>query len=158
MAEDKDSAFLQQAIDEANASVADGGGPFGALVVRDGKVLGRGANEVTKTHDPTAHAEVVAIRAACRTIADHSLQGATLYASTEPCPLCLAASYWARLSRVVYGASRDDAARAGFDDAAFYREIALPPAARSLPTTQIRLPAAQAPLDAWIALPTKIPY
>lgn len=158
MPDDSDSAFLQLAIDAAYASVSTRGGPFGAVIVRDGRVLGRGVNRVTETHDPTAHAEVLAIRAACEALADHTLRGATLYASTEPCPLCLAASYWARIERIVYGATRDDAARAGFDDAELYNELALPAIARRLRSTQLALPTAQAPLAAWIARTDKIPY
>ncbi len=153
-----DSTFLQLAIDEARANIDSGGGPFGALIVRDGKVLARGANRVTANRDPTAHAEVMAIRAACQTLDDHRLTGATLYASTEPCPLCLAASYWARLSRICFASTRDDAARAGFDDADLYREIALPIAARSLPMTHLPLPGAVLPLEHWVALGDKTLY
>ncbi len=100
------------------------GGPFGAVVVRDGEVIGEGNNRVVADHDPTAHAEVVAIRRACAAIGDFSLAGATLYASTEPCPLCLAAAHWARLDRVVHAADRADAAAIGFDDARLYRVLA----------------------------------
>jgi guanine deaminase len=150
--------FLEIAVDEARRSIDNGGGPFGAVVVRDGAVLAKGNNLVTLTHDPTAHAEVVAIRAACKTIADHRLAGATLYASTEPCPLCLAASYWARIERVFYASTREDAARAGFDDAEFYRQLSLPVAGRSLQSEYVALPSAQIPLQTWVARTDTIPY
>lgn len=150
--------YLQLAVDAARQSIDNGGGPFGAVVVRDGRVLATGNNQVTLTHDPTAHAEVVAIRAACQAITDHCLAGATLYASTEPCPLCLAATYWARIDHVVYASTREDAARAGFDDAEFYRQLALPVEQRSVRCEYRALPSAQIPLQAWIARADKIPY
>ncbi|HSP25554.1 MAG TPA: nucleoside deaminase, partial [Saliniramus sp.] len=103
------------------------GGPFGAVIVRDGRVLAEGWNEVTSTNDPTAHAEVVAIRRACREIGDFSLAGATLYASCEPCPMCLASADWARISRIVYANTRAEAAAIGFDDSFIYDEIPLDP-------------------------------
>src|SRR5205085_9729049 len=115
-----DEGWLSQAVALATANVADGGGPFGAVVVRAGVVIGTGQNRVTRDNDPTAHAEVQAIRAACRSIGDFSLVGATVYTSCEPCPLCLAACLWARVDRVLYAANRDDATRAGFDDSLFY--------------------------------------
>ncbi len=150
--------FLQLAIDEASRSITQGGGPFGAVIVRDGLVLATGQNRVTLSHDPTAHAEVVAIRAACSAIADHRLSGTVLYASTEPCPLCLSAAHWARIDRVFFAATRHDAARAGFDDAEIYKQLTLPVEARSLPVEHIEMPTAQAPLDAWITLADKIEY
>ena len=104
----------------ATANVADGGGPFGAVIVRDGELLGEGENRVTRDHDPTAHAEVVAIRRSCAAVGDFSLAGSTLYTSCEPCPLCMSAALWARVDRVVYAADRHDAARGGFDDREFY--------------------------------------
>jgi tRNA(Arg) A34 adenosine deaminase TadA len=153
-----DEDFLRIAVEEARDGIQHAGGPFGAVIVRDGRVLARGNNRVTATHDPTAHAEVVAIRAACQALGDHRLLGATLYASTEPCPLCLAASYWARIERIVFASTREDAARAGFDDAAIYRELALPSEARSLPASHLPLPEARAVLEAWVDLPNKVPY
>ena len=99
------------------------GGPFGAVIVRGGKVLAEGWNEVTSSNDPTAHAEVTAIRRACQAVGDFSLEGATLYTSCEPCPMCLASAYWARISRIVYSNTRDDAAAIGFDDAFIYDEM-----------------------------------
>ncbi|HEX7476808.1 MAG TPA: nucleoside deaminase [Polyangiales bacterium] len=152
------TAFLRAAIDEALHSVRSGGGPFGAVVVHDGKLIAKGRNRVTSTLDPTAHAEVVAIRAACAALQDHRLTGATLYSSTEPCPLCLAAVYWARIERVYFAATREDAARAGFDDAELYRQVALPTQQRSVPFIQIELQGASAPLDAWTTLENKALY
>jgi tRNA(Arg) A34 adenosine deaminase TadA len=134
------------------------GGPFGAVIVRDGAIVGRGGNEVTSRNDPTAHAEVVAIRDACRRLGTFRLDGATVYCSCEPCPMCLAAIYWARIARVVYAGSQVDAAAAGFDDAAFYRELALPPDARRVPAEQALRAEAVAVFDAWRALPDRQPY
>ncbi len=151
-------AFLEVAIDEAAASVRSGGGPFGAVIVRDDRIIARGQNRVTLTLDPTAHAEIVAIRAACQVVSSHELQGVTLYASTEPCPLCLSAIYWARIDRAFYASTRDDAASAGFDDAELYRELALPPAERRVRLQRIAMPAASEPLRAWTALPNKALY
>jgi guanine deaminase len=151
-------AFLELAIDEAAQSVRSGGGPFGAVIVRHGRVIARGQNRVTLSLDPTAHAEIVAIRTACQAVGSHELHGVTLYASTEPCPLCLAAVYWAHIDRVFYATTRDDAAAAGFDDADLYRELALPPAERRVRLQRIEMPSASKPLRAWIALPDKVPY
>lgn len=127
-----DEAFLAQAVALATNSVEQGGGPFGAVVVKEGEVIGRGTNCVTLNNDPTAHAEVQAIREACDKIKDFSLAGATLYTSCEPCPMCLAAIYWARLERVVYAASREDAAAVGFDDGVIAREMQLSSTMRRL--------------------------
>ncbi|MGA8254963.1 MAG: nucleoside deaminase, partial [Nocardioides sp.] len=115
-----DEQWLTRAIELAVSNVTDGGGPFGAVIVRDDALLATGQNRVTRDLDPTAHAEVLAIRAACLAVGDFSLVGCTLYASCEPCPLCVSSALWARLDRVVYAADRHDAARGGFDDRAFY--------------------------------------
>ena len=115
------------------------GGPFGAVVVRAGEILGEGTNAVTTIYDPTAHAEVMAIRAACRRLESHSLDGCEIYCSCEPCPMCLAAIYWARCDRIYYDATSEDAAAIGFDDALFYKEIRTDPAMRRVPMR--RLPA-----------------
>jgi guanine deaminase len=119
-----DDQWLSQAVDLAVANVAAGGGPFGAVVVRDGVRVATGQNRVTRDLDPTAHAEVLAIRAACAELGDFSLVGCVLFTSCEPCPLCIAACLWARLDRVVYAADRHDAARGGFDDREFYELFA----------------------------------
>ena len=116
----KDADWLAVAVGLAVQNVHEGGGPFGAVIVRDGERIGAGQNRVTRDNDPTAHAEVLAIRAACAAIGDFSLAGATLYTSCEPCPLCMSAALWARVDRVVYAADRHDAARGGFDDREFY--------------------------------------
>jgi len=153
--------FLAAAVRIALASVESGrGGPFGAVVVREGEIVGRGANEVTSALDPTAHAEIVAIRAACRVQNTFDLSGCVLYASCEPCPMCLGAMYWARLERVVFAATRDDAARVGFDDAHIYREFALPIGARTLPMTHVTAhdEFALAPFAAWTDRRAKVPY
>jgi guanine deaminase len=118
------TALLRQAIELAVESVAQGGGPFGALVARNGRVVGRGRNEVVSSADPTAHAEILAIRDACRRLGTHDLAGCELYASCEPCPMCRGAIQWARLSAVHYAATSEDAAEAGFDDARFLAEMA----------------------------------
>ena len=126
--------FLRRAIALATENVVSGkGGPFAAVVVRDGQIVGEGANSVTATNDPTAHGEVNAIRAACKALGTFTLAGCELYTSCEPCPMCLAASYWARLDAIYYGCSAADAARAGFDDAFLYDEFRKDQAARSLP-------------------------
>ena len=154
-----DTRFLREAIRVARVRMLEGrGGPFGAVVARDGVVVARGWNAVTSTNDPTAHAEVVAIRRACRKLGSFSLAGCVLYASCEPCPMCLAAAYWARIDRLVLAASRDDAARAGFDDAVIYEQLPLPVAERSLRTTQLLRTEAVAVFDAWLAKPDRVPY
>jgi guanine deaminase len=140
---------LQHAIELATASARDGGGPFGAVITRGDVVLATGTNGVTRDHDPTAHAEIVAIRAACRAQRDFRLTGAVLHTSCEPCPMCLAAAFWARIDRIVFAATRDDAAHAGFDDAAIYAEVVAPMADRTLPIAHLELPDALAPFDVW---------
>ena len=128
----KDNDWIQHAIKLAVDSVANGGGPFGAVIVKDANIIGRGNNQVTLNNDPTAHAEIVAIRDACNHLMDFNLEGCTLYSSCEPCPMCLAAIYWARISRVVYAASGADAAKAGFDDTFIANELCLPHDQKSL--------------------------
>jgi guanine deaminase len=151
--------FLRRAIALATENVRSGkGGPFGAVIVRDGKVVAEGANSVTATNDPTAHGEVCAIRAACEALSTFSLAGCELYTSCEPCPMCLAASHWARLDAIYFGASAADAARAGFDDAFLYDEFRKDPAARTLPAKQLLADEAWASFAAWIASPNKIEY
>lgn len=153
-----DEGFLGRAIELAAANVAAGGGPFGALVVAGGTVLATGSNRVTRDLDPTAHAEVVAIREACRARGDFSLAGTTLYASCEPCPLCLSASLWARVDRVVYAADRDDAARGGFDDREFYELFARDRATWATTVEAVALPNRAAPFDAWLAKSDRVAY
>lgn len=151
--------FLRRAIQLATENVVKGaGGPFGAVVVRDGRIVGEGANTVTASHDPTAHAEVNAIRAAAQALGTFSLAGCELYTSCEPCPMCLAAAYWARMDAIYYGASAADAASAGFDDAFLYTELRKSSARRALPATQLLGDEAWASFAAWIASPNKIEY
>ena len=132
--ENQDKVFMQEAIRLAIEGMQQGlGGPFGALVVKEGQIIGRGSNRVTSSNDPTAHAEVVAIRAACEHLGDFQLKGCTIYTSCEPCPMCLGAIYWARPERVVYACTREDAASIGFDDDFIYQEIPLAPQERLIP-------------------------
>ncbi|MGN6743274.1 MAG: nucleoside deaminase, partial [Amnibacterium sp.] len=145
-----DERWIARTVELALANVQDGGGPFGALVVRDGALIAEGRNRVTRDSDPTAHAEVQAIRAACRALGDFSLPGATLYSSCEPCPLCLSAALWARVDRVVYAADRHDAARVGFDDRVFYELFETPRERWHLPIEGVRPANATDPFDAWL--------
>ena len=138
--------------------MADGGGPFGAVIVKDGAVVGRGWNQVTSSLDPTAHAEVVAIRDACKSLHRFDLRGCELFTSCEPCPMCLAAIYWSRLDRVYYACSREDAAHAGFDDEVIYDQIGLAIGDRSLPMVQVGCDAAHNLFRDWMANPNKVPY
>jgi guanine deaminase len=151
--------FLRQAIALATRNVTSGnGGPFVALVVRDGKVIAEGVNIVTATKDPTAHGEVTAIRNACKALNTFSLAGCELYSSSEPCPMCLAASHWARLDAIFFAASAEDAAKAGFDDAFLYAEFRKDPTERTLPEEQHLREEAWSSFAAWIASTNKIPY
>ena len=134
------------------------GGPFGAVVVRRGKIVGRGWNQVTSTNDPTAHAEVAAIRDACRRLKTFTLDDCELYTSCEPCPMCLAAIYWARCRKVYYANTRKDAAKIQFDDDFLYREVALPIARRKLPMKQLLRNEALKVFAEWADKPDKIPY
>jgi len=151
--------FLRRAIALATDNVLRGtGGPFGAVIVREGRIVGEGVNTVTAAHDPTAHGEVNAIRAACKALSSFSLAGCALYTSCEPCPMCLAAAYWARIDAIYYGACAADAARAGFDDAFLYDELRKDQPARKLHATQLLGDEAWASFAAWIASPNKVKY
>ena len=151
--------FLRRAIALAVENVQSGaGGPFAAVVVRDGQIVGEGVNTVTTGNDPTAHGEVNAIRAACSALDAFTLAGCQLYTSCEPCPMCLAACYWARLDSIYYGSSAAEAARAGFDDALLYAEFRKSPVERTLPTTPLLSNEAWAAFAAWLASPNKIEY
>lgn len=153
-----DELHLRRAIALASESATAGGGPFGAVVVKDGAVVAEGANRVVLDRDPTAHAEVCAIRAASEALGTHELSGCVVYASAEPCPMCAAALHWARVDRVVFAASRTDAAAAGFDDEELYREIALPPAARAVPARQALAAEGRRPFEAWAKNGDRVPY
>ncbi len=151
--------FLRRAIALAIQNVdAGGGGPFAAVVVRDGKIVGEGVNTVTASLDPTAHGEVNAIRAACKALGVFSLAGCQLYTSCQPCPMCLAACYWARLDAIYYGSSAADAARAGFDDAFLYEEFRKDQPQRALPATQLNAAEAWTCFAAWIASSSRVEY
>ena len=151
--------FMARAIELSRLHMAAGeGGPFGAVVVKDGLIVGEGWNRVTSTCDPTAHAEVTAIRQACASLGTFSLQGCEIYTSCEPCPMCLSAIYWARLGRIWYANDQADAAAIAFDDAWLYREVALPLPDRSLPLTQLMREEALAVFRAWDAKADKIRY
>jgi len=134
------------------------GGPFGAVVARDGKIVGRGYNAVTSTNDPTAHSEIVAIREACRTLGTYDLSGCDLYSSCEPCPMCLAAAYWAGIANIYYGNTRKDAAKIGFADEHIYEQVCLPPEKRSLPMTRVMADQAQKAFEEWEQKEDKIMY
>ena len=150
--------LMRRAIGLSLRNVAEGGGPFGAVVARGGEIVAEGVNRVTAQCDPTAHAEVAAIRAAARKLGTFDLSGCDIYASCEPCPMCLGAIYWARLDRLFYAATKDDAARAGFDDAFIYRELALDPSQRRLATTRLLGDEALATFRAWEEKADRHPY
>lgn len=157
----RDHEFLQQCIDHAVASVAGGGGPFAAMIVRDGVVLAKAGNCVTLHSDPTAHAEVGAIRQAAARIGNPHLQDCVLYSSCEPCPMCLAASLWAHVPRIVYAAPHTEAVRAGFDDTAFALQLFGQVMPVALPEGQLQhvaMPQSGAPFDAWLAKVDRQPY
>ncbi len=151
--------YLREAIRIASENVRLGrGGPFGALVVRDGRILGRGTNLVTSSNDPTAHAELVAVREACARVGDFQLEGCTVYSSCEPCPMCMAALYWARPDRVFFASGREAAAAAGFDDAHIYRELEKPPEERSLRVHRVALVEADGPFRLWEEQEDRVEY
>jgi guanine deaminase len=151
--------FLRRAIELATQNVLDGaGGPFAALIVRDGEVISEAANSVTTTNDPTAHGEVNAIRKACTQLETFSLTGCEIYTSCEPCPMCLAAIYWARLEAIYFGSNQQDAAKAGFDDAFLYEEFRKSAEQRNIPSVQLLQSEAWEPFATWIAVPTKVDY
>ena len=157
----KNIDFMQLAIDLAMEGMkANEGGPFGAVVVKDGKIIGRGNNQVLRNHDPTAHAEIVAIRDACNHIKDFQLTGCVIYCSCEPCPMCLGAIYWARPDHIYFAASRIDAAKASFDDEMIYHEISAPFESRKIPVTQLEssIPAALSLFKYWDEKEYKLIY
>lgn len=154
-----DESFMRRAIALAEEKMrANLGGPFGAVIVRDGEIIAEGFNRVTTDNDPTAHAEVVAIRVACGVLGDFSLAGCDIYTSCEPCPMCLAAIYWARIDRIYFANDRADAARIGFDDDHIYREIPLPTDQRAIPTARMLAEEAAAAFREWEAKPDKVEY
>ncbi len=150
--------WLNQAVALAADNVTSGGGPFGALIVRDGELVATGVNQVTPTLDPTAHAEVVAIRAACQALGTFKLDGCLLVASCEPCPMCFASALWSRVDRIIYAADRHDAAAAGFDDRAFYEVFQNDPADWPLSLDQVALEGATLPFKHWSAKADRTDY
>ena len=151
--------FMRAAAALAEKNVADGtGGPFGAVIVHDGEIVGEGTNQVTSNNDPTAHAEVVAIREACAKLETFNLDGCVIYTSCEPCPMCLSAIYWARLDHIFYGNTKADAAAIDFDDDFLYTEIPKPIDQRAIPTTQLLREETIKSFEAWVVSETKIPY
>jgi len=152
-------AFMREAIKEAEAGLqGNRGGPFGCVVVRRGEIIARGNNRVTSSNDPTAHAEITAIREACRALNTFQLSDCELYTSCEPCPMCLAAVYWARIPKLYYGNTRLDAAAIGFDDAFIYQQIPLPPEDRTLVMQPLLRDEAQAAFREWQVKGDKVPY
>jgi guanine deaminase len=150
--------FMRRAIALALENIRAGGGPFGCVVVKDGRIIAEGANRVTATNDPTAHAEVVAIREACRALKNFQLEGCELYTTCEPCPMCIGAIYWARPSRVFYAGIAADAADAGFDDTFIYDELRKPHAARRIPMIQLLRDESLQIFSAWKAQPNRTRY
>ncbi|HEX2882336.1 MAG TPA: nucleoside deaminase [Polyangiaceae bacterium] len=156
--------MLLKAIELARHNVQAGGGPFGALIVLndpttgEGQIVGEGTNRVTANNDPTAHAEVVAIRQACARLNRFSLAGAHIFTSCEPCPMCLGAIHWARLDKIWFAATRQDAARIGFDDELLYREISRPIQERAIPLQQLAHEEALGMMQAWATHPNRVPY
>ena len=150
--------WLNKAVELACRNVQQQGGPFAALIVRDNILIAQSGNRVTQQLDPTAHAEVQAIRMACQALGDFQLADCVLYSSCEPCPMCLAAIYWARIDRIYYANDRHDAARIGFDDELLYRELTLPPERRAKLVTAMPSEAARSIFDLWAAKADKIEY
>lgn len=150
--------FLAQAIEQAKENVANGGGPFGAVIVKDGVVISTGVNRVTQKHDPTAHAEVEAIRKATKVVGNFELSACTLYSSCEPCPMCLGAIYWAKIDKLYFASTRDDAQNAGFSDAYIYEELNKNTDLRKLPTLQLKPDNSGQEFKSWNNLSDKITY
>ncbi|MDR0370718.1 MAG: nucleoside deaminase [Prevotellaceae bacterium] len=156
---EKSYVYLRNAIRLADENITNkGGGPFGAVVVKDGKIIARAVNTVTTGNDPTAHAEVNAIREACRNLQTFDLSGCEMYASCEPCPMCLSAIYWARIDKVYYAGSRADAQAAGFDDSFIYQELEKSPDERKIPAIQALNVEGEKPLLRWTATENKVHY
>jgi guanine deaminase len=154
-----DNPFMARAIQLSTDNVNSGrGGPFGAVIVKDGAIIAEGANQVTSANDPTAHAEVVAIRAACKKLKVFDLEGSEIYTSCEPCPMCLGAIYWARLSRVYFANADADASRIGFDDSLIYRELSQPHSQRKIPMIQMMREQALVAFRAWETKTNKVEY
>ncbi len=152
------SEFMHEALRLAAESVREGGGPFGAVIVKDGEIIARGRNRVASTNDPTAHAEIMAVRKACERLGSFQLEGCDVYTSTEPCPMCMGALYWARPARVYFASEREDAAAAGFDDGFIYDELARAVEARDMEMHHLELAAAGEEFDLWRAKSDRVQY
>lgn len=150
--------LMREAIRLSEENLRNGGGPFGAVIAKDGEIVATGVNRVTSESDPTAHAEVNAIRAACRRLGTFNLSGCEIYSSCEPCPMCLGAIYWARLDALYYGNDKHDAARIGFDDAFIYEEIDLKPQERKLASRRLLAEEAIRAFDEWMNKKDKVEY
>jgi len=151
--------YMQEAVNAALSGMRNNeGGPFGCVIIKDGKIIGRGNNKVTSTNDPTAHAEITAIRDACKNLGSFQLEGCEIYTSCEPCPMCLGAIYWARPNKVYYGSNQVDAANIGFDDEFIYKEIPLPYNERSIPFEQLAPEIAIKPFEEWEKKEDKTEY
>jgi tRNA(Arg) A34 adenosine deaminase TadA len=150
--------YMRKAIDLAIENVKNGGGPFGAVIVKNGEIVSTGVNRVTANNDPTAHAEVSAIRAACEKLGTFMLDGCEIYSSCEPCPMCLGAIYWSHIDRLYYGCNKADAADAGFDDSFIYKELELDSSERRLKTEELLPDEAKAAFEAWKSNESKIEY
>jgi tRNA(Arg) A34 adenosine deaminase TadA len=155
---DKHTKFMKEAVQLASENIQKGGGPFAAVIVKDEKIISRSGNSVTLTNDPTAHAEVNAIREACRVLNTFHLEGCSIYASCEPCPMCLSAIYWARIDRVFFAATHEDAADAGFDDSLIYNEIPKPFAERKIQFTHLSSCETLHPFILWKQESNKVKY
>ncbi|MDD6613732.1 MAG: nucleoside deaminase [Bacteroidales bacterium] len=154
----KDEIYLRQAVEIAKQNIEKGGGPFGAIIIKDNEIVAQCGNSVTNDNDPTAHAEVNCIRSACKKLNTFDLSGCVIYSSCEPCPMCLSAIYWARLDRLVYAATRQDAAGAGFDDEFIYKEIPLANSQRSLECNHFSLEDGCVPFEIWNSKSDKTEY
>ena len=155
---DQHQKFMRKAIALSLQNLKKGGGPFGAVIVKDNKVIATGVNRVTSHNDPTAHAEIVAIRSATRKLGSFNLQGCTIYTSCEPCPMCLAAIYWAHLDKIYYANTKTDAKNIGFDDSFIYDEIALDPNLRKIETTRLLAAEAITAFERWTEMDEKMEY
>lgn len=155
----KSDQFMRRAIDLAVENARSGtGGPFGALVVKDGQILAEGVNLVISSHDPTAHAEVMAIRRACEVLGSHQLGGCEVYTSCEPCLMCLGAIFWARPAAIYYAGTHEQAAHAGFDDSFIRQQMGLEPGERAIPATRLLGELGSLPFDAWLDFLQRVPY
>ena len=158
MKKDFDLQYMLKAIKQAQKSVEKGGGPFGAVIVKDGKIVAEGSNGVTLKNDPTAHAEVTVIRKACKKLKTFDLSGCVIYSSCEPCPMCLSAIYWARIDKIYFGCTKNDAKEIGFDDSFIYEQISLKPEKRSIPSKEFLREDALSAFKMWKNKTDKIEY